>query len=129
MRVIIAGGRDLLPTVEQVEAAVRASGFAVTEVVSGACRGVDVAGERWARTEALDLRTFPAQWRRDDGSVDYSAGPKRNGVMAEYADALIAFWDGASSGTGDMVRKMQSLGKPVFVASVEGVAREKRRVR
>ena len=32
-----------------------------------------------------------------------SAGPRRNAQMAEVADALIAFWDGKSRGTKNMI--------------------------
>lgn len=32
-----------------------------------------------------------------------SAGFKRNVKMAEYADALVAFWDGSSRGTKHMI--------------------------
>jgi hypothetical protein len=35
--------------------------------------------------------------------------------MAAYADALVAFWDGASPGTRDVVTRMRSLGKPTLV--------------
>ena len=31
------------------------------------------------------------------------AGYLRNVDMAEYADALVAFWDGKSKGTGHMI--------------------------
>lgn len=33
------------------------------------------------------------------------AGPIRNLEMAKYADGLIAFWDGKSRGTRDMITK------------------------
>ena len=39
----------------------------------------------------------------------------RNGEMAEYADMLIAFWDGKSVGTQDMINKMKKLGKEVKI--------------
>jgi hypothetical protein len=35
--------------------------------------------------------------------------------MAAVADALVAFWDGQSRGTADMIRLMQTAGKPVRV--------------
>lgn len=39
----------------------------------------------------------------------------RNSVMAEKADALLAFHDGVSRGTADMIRKMKVLKKPVLL--------------
>ena len=42
---------------------------------------------------------------------DKAAGPIRNRQMAEYADYLIAFWDGESRGTRNMIETMKKLGK------------------
>jgi hypothetical protein len=44
--------------------------------------------------------------------------------MAEYADCLIAVWDGSSRGTKNMIDEMNKLKKPVFVimTNVEIVA-------
>lgn len=99
MRVIIAGGRNCNPTVEQVAAAVVASGFPVGLVVSGTCRGVDQAGEAWAAAAGVPVKQYPADWNRHGNA----AGPIRNKIMAENADALIAFWDGESKGTRSMI--------------------------
>ena len=38
--------------------------------------------------------------------------------MAGYADALIAFWDGSSSGTRDMIRKAEEKGLRVQVQMI-----------
>jgi hypothetical protein len=47
------------------------------------------------------VKEFPANW------VEHgrAAGPIRNGQMADYADALIAVWDGKSKGTGNMINQ------------------------
>ena len=45
MKVIIAGSRGITDG-RLVSAAVAASGFDITEVVSGTCHGVDQLGER-----------------------------------------------------------------------------------
>lgn len=49
--------------------------------------------------EDLQLNTFPADWNKHGRA----AGPIRNEEMAQYADALIAFWDGKSRGTKSMI--------------------------
>lgn len=77
-----------------VRAAVDASGFRITEVVSGVAHGVDKLGERWAQAHKIPVKQFPAQWNK----YGNAAGPIRNREMAEYADALIAVWDGQSRG-------------------------------
>lgn len=105
MVVICAGSRgitdyDLFCTV------IRDSGFAITEIVSGRAKGVDMMGERWAKEHDIPCSKFPADWNL----YGKSAGYIRNGHMAGYARAhcdagggLIALWDGVSSGTRHMI--------------------------
>lgn len=68
-------------------------------VVSGTARGADSLGERYARERGYQLRRFPADWER----YGKAAGYRRNSQMADNADALIAFWDGQSRGTKNMI--------------------------
>jgi hypothetical protein len=69
------------------------------EIVSGACKGADLLGERYATERNYPIKQFPADWRR----YGKSAGLKRNTEMAAYAHTLIAFWDGESKGTQNMI--------------------------
>ena len=109
MRVIIAGSRDL-QNAAAVSAAMDASGFVPTQVVSGAARGADALGEAWAQARGIAIRQFPADW-----SHGRSAGPIRNARMAAYADALVAVWDGRSPGTRNMISTAQRRGLQVYV--------------
>ena len=103
-KVIIAGSRDfadyalLCSFADQVLA-----GAEDIEIVSGGARGADALGERYARERGYALKVFPADWKK----WGRAAGPIRNRQMADYADALIAFWDGQSSGTRDMIGKAE----------------------
>lgn len=115
MKTIIAGSR----TIEDygvVEAAVEASGFDITEVVSGCARGVDRLGERWAETHQLPIARFPADWKH----YGRRAGPIRNNEMVGYAQALIAVWDGTSNGTHHIINAARREGRRVFVYHVKG---------
>ena len=70
------------------------------EIVSGAYyKGADKLGEEYAKETGYKLTKFPADWKR----FGRAAGPLRNEQMANYADALIAFWDGKSKGTKHMI--------------------------
>jgi hypothetical protein len=114
MKVIIAGGRDfnnyklLRETLDKLF-----KGRTDIEIVSGACNtgkltynrtdgtivcGADGLGEKYARERGYPVTPFPADW-----SIGKSAGYIRNKEMAMYADALVAFWDGQSRGTGHMI--------------------------
>lgn len=110
MKTIIAGSRSIADP-ETVAAAVEASGFEIAEVVSGCCRGVDRLGERWARRHGIPIQRFPADWQKHGKA----AGPIRNRSMADYADALIAIWDGESRGTANMIEEAEKRGLKVFV--------------
>ncbi len=70
------------------------------EIVSGTCRGADQLGEQYAKERGYKITKFPANWNK----YGKAAGPKRNQQMANYADALIAFWDGKSKGTNNMIQ-------------------------
>ena len=78
--------------------------------MSGAAKGVDVAGEIWAEKRGTPIKVFEADWKTYGGR----AGPIRNAKMAVYASALLLIWDGKSIGSADMKRQMQALGKPVY---------------
>lgn len=112
MKVIIAGGRwfddyDLLyRTCEKILV-----NQTEVEIVSGTARGADTLGERYAKEKDYPIKRFPANWNK----YGKSAGYKRNGEMAEYADALIAFWDGESKGTKHMIDLAKSNGLKIKV--------------
>lgn len=112
MRVIIAGSRNWDKTVYELDDIVKASGFEITQVVSGNAKGPDQCGERWAiKIGRVPVMFFPANW----STLGKSAGYERNKEMAVYADALIAIWDGQSRGTKHMIETMRFHNKPVYV--------------
>lgn len=84
MRCIIAGSRDI-HDYALLEKAIRDSGFAITEVVSGTQRGVDRMGERWSRDV---LHKSPAHFPPRNYTPE--AHRERNVKMAQHADCLIA---------------------------------------
>jgi hypothetical protein len=98
MKVIVAGSRTICDY-HIVNTAIWASGFKITEVVSGGARGVDTLGERWAKLNRIPVRRFLAEWEK----FGRSAGPRRNEQMAYYGDALILIWDGKSAGSRNML--------------------------
>lgn len=118
MKVIIAGSRTICDYSE-VETAVRRSGFTVTEVVSGMARGADRLGAEWADNHGVPVKKFFAQWLTKDGEKDLGAGMARNRKMADYADALVAVWDGESTGTAHMIDVMGRKGKAVFIYRID----------
>ena len=120
MKVIIAGGRDFqnwgyfCNTMSKW-------GYIITEVVCGDAAGADTIGARWANNNNIPIKHFPAEWDR----YGKSAGYIRNAEMGEYADALIAFWNGHSTGTKHMIKTMKINKKPYLVFDYTGNLIEK----
>jgi len=117
MRTIIAGGRGFSDyTRLQVEMQSFSSAISSTiTVISGGAEGADKLGERWAIEEELNFKRFPADW----SAHGKAAGPIRNKEMAEYSDALVAFWDGESAGTRNMISTAIKMGLLVKVIRYE----------
>lgn len=113
MKVIIAGGRDfdnfrLLSTkVNSILCEITSD----IEIVCGCAKGADDLGRKYAKNLGYKIKEFPADW---DAHGKF-AGVKRNREMAEYADALIAFWDGKSKGTKNMIEEAKKRGLKVRV--------------
>ena len=115
LKVIVAGGRDfndynLLSTVlfdyaESVGEEVSVS------IVSGMARGADKLAHTFAKNEGVQVHEFPADW----DAYGKCAGFIRNDQMSVFADALIAFHDGSSKGTTNMIQTMRRMGKPVLI--------------
>jgi YspA, cpYpsA-related SLOG family len=68
-------------------------------IISGAARGADQLGERYAKERGIQLIQMPADWNQ----YGKSAGYKRNEQMAAIATHCIVFWDGESRGTKHMI--------------------------
>jgi hypothetical protein len=129
MKTIIAGSRDI-HLAHHIAQAIAASGFPITEVVSGGATGADALGEMWAKMHNVPVRRFAANWSNlqvpnarvkmtpNRRVYNANAGYDRNLQMAEYAEALIAVWDGKSSGTRHMIETARNKGLKVYVHTV-----------
>ena len=82
-----------------------------TVIISGCARGADRLGEKYAKTRGLRIERF----HTDRDRYGKSAGAIRNREMAKAATVLIAFWDGVSKGTADMIRTAQKMNLKVTV--------------
>lgn len=120
-RVIIAGGRDFddFRTLSEVCMRILQNKENV-EVVSGMANGADKLGEQFARFMGYPIKQFPANW----DEIGKSAGYKRNKEMTEYADALIAFWDGNSKGTKHMIDLAKKMNLKVRIHKYEQPLKE-----
>ena len=114
MKVIIAGGRDFTNYKLLYLKCYNIIGDRdpeTVEIVSGGAKGADSVGESFAVIRGYKIKRFPADW----DTHGKFAGIKRNREMAEYADALIAFWDGSSRGTKNMIEEAKKRGLKIRV--------------
>lgn len=81
------------------------------EIVSGGAKGADKLAELYAQDHGHRLKVFPALW----DLYGKSAGYKRNKQIVDYADVVMAFWDGESKGTKHTIDLAKAQGKPVYI--------------
>lgn len=127
LRIIVAGGRDfddfdllrdsILNYLCEIDGTGTVHNPSQIKFISGTARGADVFGEQFAYTYGYDVIRFPADWDR----YGKSAGYRRNTEMAKYASeegntgVLIAFWNGRSRGTKNMIDLGKRYGLDVHV--------------
>ena len=83
----------------------------VTEVVSGGAKGIDTDADNYARDNNLKITLFLPDYSR------YGRGAPivRNKQIVDYADEVLAFWDGKSRGTLSVIEYCKKQGKTVRV--------------
>lgn len=82
-----------------------------TSIICGEARGADTLGRKYAEERGIPVQSFPADW----DTYGKRAGYIRNEEMARHADALVAFWDGESRGTKNMICIASSSGIPIRI--------------
>ena len=106
MKVIIAGSRNF-NDYQFLEKEIDKLDIEIDTIVSGCAKGADTLGIQYAVEHEIPIKCFPAEWDK----YGKSAGFIRNKEMGDYADYLIAFWDGQSRGTKHMIDYMKMIGK------------------
>lgn len=111
IRIIIAGSREfndyslLCKHMSTIIADREFTECSNISIISGAARGADTLGEKYAKDKYLNLQKMPANWNE----YGKRAGYIRNEKMAKYASEddsigmLVAFWNGKSRGTKHMI--------------------------
>lgn len=109
MKVIIAGGRDFVPTETSMKFLDEFfDTYKVSEVVCGCASGADAFGREYAHQRKIKVIYFAARWN----TYGKAAGPIRNEEMAKYGDILIAFKGGR--GTENMIQQAEKYDLPIY---------------
>lgn len=106
MKVAVIGSRNL-----KVDDLGKYLPEGVTEIVSGGARGVDTCAREYALANGIKLTEFLPEYDK------YGRGAplRRNITIIEYADLVLAFWDGSSRGTKYVIDNCKKRGLPVKV--------------
>ncbi len=110
MKVAIIGSRGL--EIDDIEKYIP---DIVTEIVSGGAKGVDKCAREFAIKWGLKLTEFLPEYEK------YKKGAplKRNLQIIDYADMVIAFWDGESKGTRFVIDNCRERNKEIKVIVVK----------
>ncbi len=106
MKVAVIGSRTV--TVNNIEDYLPKE---TTELVSGGARGVDTCARQYAAENGIPIKEFLPEY----DLYGRSAPIKRNYLIIDYADIVIAFWDGTSRGTKMVIETCKKIGKKVRV--------------
>lgn len=83
----------------------------VTEIVSGGARGIDTCARDYAKSHDIKLTEFLPEYEK----YGRAAPLRRNITIIEYADLVLAFWDGSSCGTKYVIDNCKNRHIPVKV--------------
>ncbi len=87
----------------------------VTEIVSGGAKGIDSCAKEYAISKGIPITEFLPEYNR----YGKSAPLKRNLKIIDYADCVIAFWDGKSKGTKYVIEMCKTLNKEIKVYVIQ----------
>ena len=85
----------------------------VDKIVSGGVKGVDTIAKEFAKSNGIILVEFLPEYEK------YGRGAPlvRNEQIVNYADKVLAFWDGKSKGTKHVIEYAKKMNKPCEVVS------------
>ncbi len=83
----------------------------ILSIVSGGARGADSLASYYAKTHAIPMVVYKADW----ATHGKAAGFLRNSKIVEYCTMMVAFWDGKSNGTKDSISKARAAGRTVWI--------------
>ena len=109
MKIAIVGSRNI--TVDSLAKYVSDG----DEIVSGGADGVDRCAAEYAKKNGIKLTEFLPQY----ALYGRAAPIVRNKRIVDYADRIIAFWDGRSKGTLSVIKYAEKVGKLCEVILVE----------
>ncbi len=107
MKVAVIGSRNL-----RVDDLSKYLPEGTTELVSGGAPGVDTSAQEYADKTGIPITVFRPDYKRYHPK---KAPLERNLLIIDYADIVLAFWDGKSRGTKFVIDNCRVRGKEVKI--------------
>ena len=85
--------------------------YSIGEIVSGGAKGADTLAERFADEYKIKKVIFKSDYIK----YEKKAPLVRNRQIVDYADKVVAFWDGESKGTKYTINYAKEKGKQINV--------------
>lgn len=100
-----------------------------SKIISGGAKGADTLAIEYAKDNQIEHEEYLANWKDMSepclkkvgryGEYNALAGINRNTILAEKASIIIAFWNGKSKGTHDMIEKGKRFKKNTIIIYYE----------
>jgi len=85
-------------------------------IIAGGAKGVDTLAEKYADSHGIPKEIVLPDYAKYGR---YAAPRKRNIIMVDMADAVLAIWDGKSTGTKYTIEYAKKQKKPITIIMVE----------
>lgn len=115
MKLLVCGGRDFTDYdlfFKHIDYICKTN--YIETIIEGGASGADQLAEQYAVGKGIEHIKVKAEWDK----YGRSAGPIRNTQMLkmlEPNDKVLAFWDGSSRGTSNMIKQAQGANLDVIV--------------
>ncbi len=111
MKIAIIGSRSITADIPE-----KCIPDGVTEIVSGAAKGIDTSARRYAYEHHIFLTDIIPEY----DLYGRHAPLMRNDLIISLVDMVIIFWDGKSKGTSYTVKKCKETNKPYILYLYDG---------
>lgn len=112
IKLVIAGSRTITNPHFLTDALKEVSEYTIETIIAGGAYGADTLAKDYALNNNINYIEYKPNYKSNN---DRGAPLRRNLIMAEQGDVLLALWDGKSTGTKHMINAMQTLKKPVYI--------------
>lgn len=85
--------------------------FDISEIISGGAKGADELAKQYAKENNINYREFLPDWE----NYGKSAGYRRNSLIINDSNEVVAFWNGESKGTKHSIELAEKQNKKVHI--------------